>query len=532
MESAKKQQVEAQCERDSLKLRCFRLETIMKELQKDGVSVPMTPTNGSNTEISEDVIEEKNNKIAELELEVQRLRDLKDFSEEYIKRKSIGANSTVSNHFRKISLLPEVQEFDDNLEAERKAAEEEEAFRLEQQRLGDELMNLDKSLVAKEKQYYQVTQSSSNFNNLKMQYEKQLREMEQDRCKLQKERQELIEKLQNLKAMSTEDKQRMEENYRTQLKEKNEKLKEMHKKEKEFIKIEKLKLKADEACTKLRQDVERIKQQKVMLHKMIETKNKEYNEKMKTKEREMLQLKKQSRVTAAKLQKIEALHAKQQNVLKRKTEEADAARKRLKEVTSANARNLESRNRRSNTIELQPNSNAPLLRDDRSRIEWIEQELDLCNQSWDLKRILDGEYEQRKYASRQLAEIESRLKQYNNSAEMMGNESSLDSPKFDGLLKRKEDLEKRITYHLQQIKDVQAAYEEAKAREETKGVSMDTKRLLFFINLITYFYLLLNILLNCLFMSVNVKCRWNGIRSVAESKSLLKIIFKVASDYK
>lgn len=38
----------------------------------------------------------------------------------------------------------------------------------------------------------------------------------------------------------------------------------------------------------------------------------------------------QSRVNAAKLHRIEALHTKQQAVLKRKTEEADAARKRLK----------------------------------------------------------------------------------------------------------------------------------------------------------------------------------------------------------
>lgn len=38
----------------------------------------------------------------------------------------------------------------------------------------------------------------------------------------------------------------------------------------------------------------------------------------------------QGRVNAAKLQRIEALHNKQQAVLKRKTEEAEAARKRLK----------------------------------------------------------------------------------------------------------------------------------------------------------------------------------------------------------
>lgn len=38
---------------------------------------------------------------------------------------------------------------------------------------------------------------------------------------------------------------------------------------------------------------------------------------------------KQGRKTAAQVQRLEALHAKQQAVLRRKTEEAEAARKRL-----------------------------------------------------------------------------------------------------------------------------------------------------------------------------------------------------------
>lgn len=37
----------------------------------------------------------------------------------------------------------------------------------------------------------------------------------------------------------------------------------------------------------------------------------------------------QGRKTAAQIQRLEALHAKQQAVLRRKTEEAEAARKRL-----------------------------------------------------------------------------------------------------------------------------------------------------------------------------------------------------------
>lgn len=68
----------------------------------------------------------------------------------------------------------------------------------------------------------------------------------------------------------------------------------------------------------------------VALVKQMEKATKEFADFKKQRDREVLQLRKQGRANAAQLQKMEAFHQKQQAVLRRKTEEAEAARKRLK----------------------------------------------------------------------------------------------------------------------------------------------------------------------------------------------------------
>ncbi len=91
---------------------------------------------------------------------------------------------------------------------------------------------------------------------------------------------------------------------------------------------------------------------------------------------------------AVQIQKLEALHTRQQAVLRRKTEEAEAARKRLKEVqlmrdTSAQSKEANARAASAGAeVECQPNTSAPLLRDDKARKAWVERELDACCAVW------------------------------------------------------------------------------------------------------------------------------------------------------
>lgn len=76
VEDAKRNQVEAQCMRDGLKLENQRIKAVLQELQNRGVDVPSimgsTPLNEST-----DLLQEYANKIADLELENKRLRSVK-----------------------------------------------------------------------------------------------------------------------------------------------------------------------------------------------------------------------------------------------------------------------------------------------------------------------------------------------------------------------------------------------------------------------------------------------------------------------
>lgn len=89
--------------------------------------------------------------------------------------------------------------------------------------------------------------------------------------------------------------------------------------------------------------------------------------------------------------------ANRSQVLKRKTEEAEAARRRLKEITARQAATTRPVSARATEDgpECQPNSMAPLLRDERSRQEWLESELDTMLRWKEIRRVLEGETAQR-----------------------------------------------------------------------------------------------------------------------------------------
>ncbi len=75
----------------------------------------------------------------------------------------------------------------------------------------------------------------------------------------------------------------------------------------------------------------------------MEAAARQFNEWKATRERELLRLKRQTQRDAVQIQHYEALQAKHKAVLKRKTEEAEAARKKLRVRGRARARRWEAR---------------------------------------------------------------------------------------------------------------------------------------------------------------------------------------------
>jgi len=490
MRTANQKMVEAQ-------KRTVKLEMTLQQLKDSGVDVPILEedTDDGQTGVMDRLLASN----ADLELENKRLRESLDALQHRRAPPTPGVSYDSGSY-----ACPELQDVDDQLRADALADAEEEAYRLEQKRLGEELNSISRALEVKEEQYQKVVDSSGQMETVKAQYEKVLKDLNQDREKLQKERMDLVQKLQNLQAEKAEDKAKLEVKFKEQLREKDEKLKELRKREKKLMSIERLKNKSEDACRRLEQDVVRIKQQKVALVKQIDQRQKDYTQRIKEREKELKQLKKQGRVAAAKYQRLEAMHSKQQAVLKRKTEEADASRKRLKEIVALTSKAQKDASKRSGAVgvavECQPNLHAPLLKDDKGRRDWLEREINICNRSWDLRRVLDGEIALRAESCRQLHEVEKRMLHISTPGISSSSSPIARAENCQKLEELKRKFEDDIAQRSVHIAELQEEWEKAKNEEEAKqGNAAEVKR-------------------------------WTGLKNLGEGRALLKTLFRLASD--
>lgn len=189
------------------------------------------------------------------------------------------------------------------------------------------------------------------------------------------------QRLHALQHAGEEERATLERRYREQLTSMDAKLRDLQRRERDHAQLETLKARSEDACKRLQGDIQQIKQQKVALHRQMDRANRDFQEWRRSREREIMQLRAQGRRNAVQIQKLELLHSRQQAVLRRKTEEAEAARRRLKEVqlmregSGVGTRGTQGTE---GEVECQPNQHAPLLRDEKARKSWVERELDAC----------------------------------------------------------------------------------------------------------------------------------------------------------
>lgn len=93
-----------------------------------------------------------------------------------------------------------------------------------------------------------------------------------------------------------------------------------------------------------------MRAQKVKLVRQMREENEKFRSWRQQKEREVARLKDQDRKRQGQLQKMEVLHAKQQNVLRRKMEDAMAVTKRLKEALSLHSTKPSSKSSSNSTV--------------------------------------------------------------------------------------------------------------------------------------------------------------------------------------
>ncbi|XP_044263818.1 chromosome-associated kinesin KIF4A isoform X2 [Tribolium madens] len=216
-------------------------------------------------------------------------------------------------------------------------SKDQENYTKQQMALNTELQELTKQLAIKE---HLARQISTNTQYL-VDYEG-LKENENKILQLQKEKDELMQQLKN--AQSHGPSSKIAEQRRKRVQELENQLQELNRKVQEQARLIKLKEKDVTKINQLNSEIHLMKQTRVKLIRKMREESERFRTWKIQRERELAKLKQEDRKNKTKMVRMEAMHSKQQNVLKRKVEEAVALNKRLKDALALRKATQESKN--------------------------------------------------------------------------------------------------------------------------------------------------------------------------------------------
>ncbi|CAI0417547.1 unnamed protein product [Linum tenue] len=277
-----------------------------------------------------------------------------------------------------------------------------------QEILDRELKELDKRLEQKEAEMKRFT--SGDPSVLKQHYEKKVHELEQEKRALQKEISELRNNLDSISSNSDDGTQKLKEAYLQKLTILEAQVSQLKKKQDAQAQLLRQKQKSDEAARKLQEEIHRIKTQKVQLQHKIKQESEQFRLWKASREKEVLQLKKEGRRNEYEMHKLLALNQRQKMVLQRKTEEAALATKRLKDV-------LDSKKASSRELSSAANGGAGI----QAMMHSVEHELEITLRV----HAVRSEYERQMQERAKMAQELARLKE---ETEMLKKTNSSDSP--------------------------------------------------------------------------------------------------------
>uniref|UniRef100_A0A6N2MLA4 Kinesin motor domain-containing protein n=1 Tax=Salix viminalis TaxID=40686 RepID=A0A6N2MLA4_SALVM len=386
--------VEAQVEKDKL---IMQIESARNGKSWDEID--------SSTSQDYDLVKMYVSKIQELEGELLHFKNLSTSKGiqfgDYI-------NSDDERFGSKNALLQSLHEFSSN--SDTKAADmsdevEDEEKELEhsslQEKLDMELKELDRKLEQNGAEMKRFT--SVDTSVLKQHYEKKVHDLEQEKRVLQKEIGELRCNLVNISSTSDDGAKKLKDEYLQKLTVLEAQVAELKKKQDAQAQLLRQKQKSDEAARRLHEEIHRIKTQKVQLQHKIKQESEQFRLWKASRERKVLQLKKEGRRNEYEMHKLLALNQRQKMVLQRKTEEASMATKRLKEL-------LESRKNGAGNV------NGPGI---QALMQAIEHELEVTLRVHEVRSEYEHQLQERGRMANEVAKLKEEaviLKQTNSSA--------------------------------------------------------------------------------------------------------------------
>ncbi|KAL3034538.1 hypothetical protein AAZX31_02G200200 [Glycine max] len=455
-ESLAQRACDAQVEKDQL---IMKIESIRNGKSWDEID--------SNSNQDYDLVKSYVSKIQDLEGELQRLKNLNAKS-----RHVDWVDSDDSGFRSKNVLFASGNEYSSDCDA--KSVDitddmEDHAKEIEhsslQEKLDRELKELDKKLEQKEAEMKMFNNADTSV--LKHHYEKKVLELEQEKKFLQKEIEELKYNLANISSTSDDGAQKLKEEYLQKLNALEAQVSVLKKKQESQAQLLRQKHKSDEAAKRLQDEIQRIKSHKVQLQHKIKQESEQFRLWKASREKEVLQLKKEGRRNEYEMHKLLALNQRQKMVLQRKTEEATLATKRLKEL-------LESRK---TSRESAAGGNGPGI---QALMQAIEHELEVTVRVHEVRSAHERQMEERAKMANEIA----RLKE---EADMMKLNNSRNSRIFA--------LEKMIATSSTTLLSMASHLSEAEERERV----------------------------------FSGKGRWNQVRSLPEAKNLMNHLFNLAS---
>ncbi|CAN1825915.1 Kinesin-like protein KIN-4C [Linum perenne] len=278
-----------------------------------------------------------------------------------------------------------------------------------QERLDRELKELDRRLEQKEAEMKRFTGDDTSV--IKQHYEKKVHDLEQEKRKLQKEIAELKGNISNISSTPDDGTKKLKEEYLQKLTILEAQVSELKKKQDAQAQQLRQKQKSDEAARKLQEEIHRIKTQKVQLQHKIKQESEQFRLWKASREKEVLQLKKEGRRNEYEMHKLLALNQRQKMVLQRKTEEASLATKRLKDL-------LESKKASSRELSNTGNGNGAGI---QALMQAVEHELEVSLRV----HAVRSEYERQVQERGKIAQELARLKE---ETEMLKKTNSSESP--------------------------------------------------------------------------------------------------------
>ncbi|KAF2878626.1 hypothetical protein ILUMI_27548 [Ignelater luminosus] len=284
-------------------------------------------------------------------------------------RKHERCNSTINLANNDVMLESELNEVQEN-------------HTKQQMVLNCQLQEVTKMLAMKE---HLAQQMAINVNYM-VDYEA-ITKNEEKIVVLEKEKNELMQQLKSVQVQGANNK--IAEQRRRRRQELEKEIQELQKKITEQARLIKLKEKDEQKIKQLNSEIQQMKCTKVKLIKSMKQESEKFRTWKLQRERELIKLKEQDRKRQNQIVQMENKYSRQQNVLKRKVEEAAAINKRLKDALALRK-----------TVQDQKNSGK------LERIEpWVRQELDVYVSTIDAEATLNALVQDRATLNEQLDQL-------------------------------------------------------------------------------------------------------------------------------